>query len=180
LRRLQASGAIGLRVQETKEKEATLMTLRGKVDAATEQDTLAVRQMLGLDPKAQEFAVAYASIAKNERELAILSRSILEIIIDLGSYIEVPDVHVEEKRVNPTHVEEASAGGSLRPLIQIHSSREKPADSFVAVPYHGYWFWIDDRDLPSKRMFSFLMFIFTLVEKTGGKEGAPIVTIPAG
>jgi hypothetical protein len=37
----------------------------------------------------------------------------------------------------------------------------------------------DDWELPSKRMFSFLMFIFSLVE-TGGKEGAPIVTIPAG
>jgi hypothetical protein len=29
----------------------------------------------------------------------------------------------------------------------------------------------------SKRLFSFLMFSFTLVE-TGGKEGAPILTIP--
>jgi hypothetical protein len=37
---------------------------------------------------------------------------------------------------------------------------------------------IDDHDMPSKRLFTFLMFIFTLVE-TSGKEGAPIVTIPA-
>jgi hypothetical protein len=179
LRRLQASGAIGLRVQGTKEKEATLLTIRGKADAATEEDSLATRKMLGLDPTAQDFSVAYASIAKNDRELAILSRSILEIIIDLGSYIDVPKAHVEEKRVNPTQVEEDAPGSSLQPLIRIHSSHEKPAEAFVAVPYHGYWFWIDDRDLPSKRMFSFLMFIFTLVE-TGGKEGAPIVTIPAG
>jgi hypothetical protein len=180
LRKLQASGAIGLRVQGTDQKEATLLTLRGKVDEATEEDTLAVRKMLGLDPTAQEFSVAYSSIAKGDRELAILSRSILEIIIDLGSYIEVPNVHVEEKRVNPTNMEENSATGPSSPLIRIHNSKEKPADAFVAVPYHGYWFWIDDRDLPSKRMFSFLMFIFTLVEKTGSKEGAPIVTIPAG
>jgi hypothetical protein len=88
-------------------------------------------------------------------------------------------VHVEEKRVNPTHTEEATPSGVSRPLVRIHSSREKPADAFVAVAYHDYWFWIDDRDFPSKGMFSFLMFIFTLVE-TGGKEGAPIVTIPAG
>ena len=59
------------------------------------------------------------------------------------------------------------------------SSGEKPADAFVSVPYRDYWFWIDDRDLPSKRMFSFLMFIFTLVEP-GGKDGAPIITLPAG
>ncbi len=180
MRRLQASGAIGLRVQKTNEKEATLMTLRGKADEATEADTYAVRTVLGLDPKAQEFSIAYASIAKNDREVAILSRSILEIIVDLASFIEVPEVHVEEMRVNPTQVEEGSPGGGApSPLIRVHSSRESPADAFVAVPYRDHWFWIDDRDLPSKRMFSFLMFIFTLVE-TGGKEGAPIVTIPAG
>lgn len=179
LKRLQASGAIGLRVQKTTEKEGTMMTFRGKVDEATAEDSQVVRRMLGLDPTAQEFTVAYASIAKNDRELAILSRSVLEIIIDLASYIEVPDIHVDEKRVNPTQADDSVTGNPSTPLIRIHSSREKPADAFAAVPYHGYWFWIDDRDLPSKRVFSFIMFIFTLVE-TGGKEGAPIVTIPAG
>jgi hypothetical protein len=180
LKRLQASGAVGLRVQKTTEKDATLMTIRSKVDETTAEDSLATRRMLGLDPTAQDFAIVYASIAKNDREVAILSRSILEIIIDLASYIEVPDIHVEEKRVNPTQTDDSGAGGPPTPLIRIHSSREKPADAFVAVPYHGYWFWIDDRDLPSKRLFSFIMFIFTLVEEPGRKEGAPIVTIPAG
>jgi hypothetical protein len=180
LKRLQASGAVGLRVQKTTEKDATLMTIRSKVDETTAEDSLATRRMLGLDPTAQEFAIVYASIAQNDREVAILSRSILEIIIDLASYIEVPDIHVEEKRVNPTQTDDSGAGAPSTPLIRIHSSREKPADAFVAVPYHGYWFWIDDRDLPSKRLFSFIMFIFTLVEEPGRKEGAPIVTIPAG
>ncbi len=179
LRSLQASGVVGLRVQKTNAQEATLMTLRGKVDEATEADTLAVRTLLGLDPKAQEFSVVYASVPRDDRELAILSRSILEVIIDLASYIDVPEVHVAEKRVNPTLIEEGSADRPLSPLIRVHSCPHEPADAFVAVPYKGYWFWIDDRDLASKRMFSFLMFIFTLVE-TGGKEGAPIVTIPAG
>lgn len=175
LKRIQASGAIGLRVQKTTGKDAGLLTFSSKVDKSTAEDTLAVRRMLRLDPTAEEFEIEYASIAKNDREVAILSRSILEVILDLASYIEVPARHVEEKRVNPTQTDSRSA-----PPIRIHSSREKPADAFVAAPYHGYWFWIDDRDLRSKGMFSFLMFIFTLVEKTGGKEGAPIVTIPAG
>lgn len=179
LRKLQASGSIGLRVQKKNEKEATLMTLRGKQDEAVERESVAARKMLGLDPQAQEFSVVYAAIPRDDREVAILSRSILDIIIDLASFIDVPEAHVAEKRVTPTIQEEAGPGGSVSPLIQIHSSRDKPGDAFAAVPYRGYWFWIDDRDLPSKRIFSFLMFMFTLVE-TGGKEGAPIVTIPAG
>ncbi|MCE5241823.1 MAG: hypothetical protein LLF99_01390 [Desulfobacteraceae bacterium] len=179
LRKLQTSGGIGLRVQKTSEKEATLLTFRGKMNEAAEADSLAARKLMGIDPRAQEFSVVYAYIPKSDRELAILTRTILDILIDLASFIEVPDLHVEEKRVNQSLLEETLPGRSLEPLIRIHSSRQKPADAFVAAAYHDYWFWIDDRDLPSKRVFSFLMFIFTLVE-TGGKEGAPIVTIPAG
>jgi hypothetical protein len=63
--------------------------------------------------------------------------------------------------------------------MRVFSGATRPADAFIAVPYRDHWYWIEDRDLPSKRLFTFLMFIFTLVE-TGGKEGAPIVTIPAG
>jgi hypothetical protein len=48
----------------------------------------------------------------------------------------------------------------------------------VTVPYRGHWFVIDDRDIPSKRLFTFIMFIFTLVE-TPTKEAPPVVTIPA-
>jgi len=137
-----------------------------------------VRQMLGLDPRAREFRVVYGSVAANDKELAILSRSILEILIELSSFISVPEAHVVENRVRPTAEPEMGPGGPVPPLIRINSSSERPANSFVSVPYRDYWFWIDDRDIPSKRLFTFLMFVFTLVE-TGGKEGAPVVTIPA-
>ena len=38
---------------------------------------------------------------------------------------------------------------------------------------------IDDKDFASKRLFSFIMFRFTLTE-TGDKQGAPIITVPVG
>jgi hypothetical protein len=178
LRRIQAAGGIGIRVQRTDRGEAILMTLRQKVDAATTEAILAVRQLLGLDPTAQDIRVVYGSVAANDKELAILSRSILEILIDLSSFISVPEAHVLERRVGPTHEDEGGAEGPIRPLIRIGSATERPNDVFAAVRYRGHWFTIDDHDMPSKRLFSFLMFLFTLVE-TGGKEGAPVVTIPA-
>jgi len=45
--------------------------------------------------------------------------------------------------------------------------------------FTDYWFWIDDRDFRSKRSFAYLMLLFSLTE-SGGKEGLPLVTIPAG
>jgi hypothetical protein len=178
LRRLQLAGGIGLRVQRTDHTEAILMTFRQQVDPAIAEVVLAVRQRLGPDPAAQEIRVVYGSIAANNKELAILTRSILEILIDLSSFITVPEAHVRERRVGPTHEDEVDAAEPIRPLIRIGSTAARPDDAFTAVRYRGHWFAIDDHDMPSKRPFTFLMFLFTLVE-TGGKEGAPIVTIPA-
>jgi len=91
--------------------------------------------------------------------------------------MEVPADHVAEQRVGPTMPAEGEGLG--RPLIRIASSREKPGDAFVSVLYRDTWFWIDDRDYASKRIFSFMMFVMTLTE-TGGKDGAPVLTISAG
>jgi hypothetical protein len=109
----------------------------------------------------------------------MLTRSILDILIDMASFIAVPETHVQERRVTPTAEPEAGPGGPIPPLVRILSSAEKPGDAFVTVPYRGHWYWIDDRDLPSKGLFSFLMFLFTLVE-TGDKGAPPVVTIQAG
>ena len=180
LRRVQLSGAIGTRVRRSENQEmATLLTFRQKVEPGVAADTLGIRKLLGLDPGASEFRVVYGSLAASDKEIAMLTRSTLEILVDLSSFIAVPEAHVTEQRVTPMAEPERGPSGPLRPLLQIKTSPARPADAFVAVPYRDHWFWIDDRDMPSKRMFSFIMFIFTLVEP-GSKEAPPILTIPAG
>ena len=149
------------------------------MDPGVAADALGIRRLLGVDPAASEFRVVYGAIADDNREIAMLTRSALEILINLASFIDVPSAHVAEQRVSPMAEPDQGPSGPLRPLLQIKSSRERPADAFVMVPYRNYWFWIDDRDIPSKRMFSFIMFIFTLVEP-GSKEAPPVLTIPTG
>jgi hypothetical protein len=179
LRRVQDSGGIGLRVQRVGREEATVMSLRKKIESDIAPEVLMIRKLLSLDPHAEEFRVVYGSVSANDKELAILTRSVLDILVDLASFIAVPETHVRERRVTPTAEPEVGPGGPVPPLVRILSGTEKPSDAFVAVPYRDHWYWIDDRDLPSKGLFSFLMFVFTLVE-TGDKGAPPIVTIPAG
>ena len=179
LRSVQQSGDIGLRVRKTGEQTATLVVFSKKPSPAVEADRADVRKILGLDPKTEEFSVVYGSVAANDKEIAILTRSMLEILIDLSSYIEVPAASATERRTFPTPAPEVVNGVPVAPLIRILSSPQSPGDVFAAVPYRQDWYWIDDKDLASKRLFSFIMFLFTLTE-TGDKQGAPVITIPVG
>jgi hypothetical protein len=177
MRQIQSSGTIGMRFKKTDKEESALMVIRRERDPAIESLTKEIRKILGLDPGVDQFNVVYGSIPRDNKEIAILTRSLLQVMVDLSADIDVPAVHVEEKRVSPTHVEQEAKDGKILPLIRIHSSSKKPDDAFISIPYRGFHFWIDDRDLMSKKIFSFLMFVFTLVE-TGEKGTAPIVTVP--
>jgi hypothetical protein len=179
LRRVQLSGAIGMRVQRTNKEESVLMTFRGNLDPKIEEDVLAIRAALGLDPAARDFRVVYGSVSSSDKEIAILTRSALEVLVDLSSFITVPEADVAEQRVGATAEPDIGPDGPIRPLLRVSSGTEPPADAFIAVPYRGHWFWIDDRDMASKKMFSFIMFVFTLVEP-GSKEPTPVLTIPTG
>jgi len=179
MRQVQLSNAIGLRLNKVNERQTSLLIIRGETDAATRAATLEIRQLLGLDPAAAELSVVYGSVSKERQEVAILSRSILDVLVDLSSYIDVPVQHVQEMRVNASMPDEFYEGKIIPPLMRIHSLSSKPDDAFIAVPYRDQWFWLDDRDLFSKRMFSFPMFIFTLVE-SGDKTPPPTLTIPTG
>ena len=179
LRNIQQSGEIGLRVKKTGNQTETLIVFSKKPNPAIQADRAEVRKLLGLDSQTSEFNVVYGSVAANDKEIALLTRSVLEILTDLSSYIDVPAANVEQKRTFPSPAPEKVNGALVPSPIRILSSSQKPDDAFAAVPYGQDWYWIDDKDFPSKRLFSFIMFLFTLTD-TGEKQGAPVVTIPAG
>jgi hypothetical protein len=175
LKEIQDSGRFGIRMKKLKDgKEDVMMILRSKDTQNGLGEQFLVRQILGLDAEAQEFSVVYGSLAKNNREIAILTRSMLQIMVELASYIEVPPDDIAQGRV---YGAKSTAPPDFPDLIRIQCDPELPVDVHVAVRYRGRWFWIDDRDVASKRMFSFIMLLFSLTE-TGERGGGPIVTVP--
>ena len=179
LRDIQQSGQIGLRVKKSGDQTASLLVFSKKRNPAIEAERDEVRKLLGIDPQTDEFNVVYGSVAANDKEIAVLTRSMLEILSDLSSYIDVPAANVAQKRTFPSLAPEVANGAPVPPLMRILSSAQKPDDAFAAVPYRQEWYWIDDKDFASKRLFSFIMFLFTLTD-TGDKQGAPIITVPVG
>jgi hypothetical protein len=177
LRRIQNSGDIGMRMRPGEREVQLEMVVRSKPAAAVENARLNVARILGLDRSVRVFRLVYGTVPSENKEIAILTRSIYEILKDLSSNITVPETDVIERRVSPTPEADLGPDGPIPPLIRITSSAARPGNTFVAVPYRGNWFSIDDQDIRSKNLFSFIMYLFTFVE-TGGKEAAPVLTIP--
>ncbi len=174
IKRTQAAGGLGMRIKPIDEKKSVVLFFREKLEDRILTEVNTVRQILGLHKDAREFHVVYGSFAHNDREIAILTRSILQIMLEQASHIVVPAKDVAEGRV-AFQASEDDVGSSL--TIRVRNSASRPDDAYVAVRYRNRWFWIDDRDFTSKRVFSFLMLLFSLTE-TGSRGGAPIVTVP--
>jgi hypothetical protein len=173
LGRIQNSGDIGVRA---KGDQLTLVFRRSH-SAAVRQAVRNVTSLLGLDPSATEFRIVYGAVPSNNREIALLTRSIFEVLLDISSTIIVPEAHVLENRVAATPEGDLGPEGTIPPLIRISSSAERPGDAFAAIPFHDYWFWISDRDPASKNLFSFILLLFTFVE-TESKDITPVLAIP--
>ena len=121
--------------------------MRPGASAAVEAAREKLAKLLGLDPNVREFRIVYGAVPSDNKEIAILTRSMVEILQDLASGIAVPEAHVKQGRVGPRLQADLGPDGPIQPLIPIWSSAEQPTEAFVAVPYRGYWFWIDDRDI---------------------------------
>jgi hypothetical protein len=179
MRKMQLSGAVAIRVQvDAQKRETALLALRTQ-DFTPEQaeDSRELRQLLRLDPEAQEFKLAFGATATSDKEVAVATRSILHLMQVMASQVQVPENHLREGRVAPGW-ESMPEGQDATRMVRIHSSSDTPDDSFVTVKYRDHWLWIDDRDLKTKRTFAFMMMLFTLAD-TGEKEALPLVTIPA-
>jgi hypothetical protein len=115
----------------------------------------------------------------NFEGLAVQTRSVAEILHSVAASIEVPGEHVKEGLVQTRSVP-PEASGNLGPILRIHSSRSTPKQANIAVQHRGWWYYVDDTDLASKRAFLQIQMLFMtrLSEATRGAQAAPLLTIP--
>ncbi len=178
MREVQAAGAIGMRVEEDKAKgsAAVLFFRHEDVPADILEKVAEIKRLLKLPADQQKYVLTYSPVRGLGNELAVNSRSMMQILSAFATYVDVPETHLKEHRA--VAVSEEPPAESGQNVVRIHSGKEQPADAFAAVSYRGYWFWIDDGDWQTKRALTAVMFFFTL-EGTGGAENLPLVTIPA-
>lgn len=177
LRAAQDRGELTMYSRKEHDEQTMMLSLKRMSDSGSETRNQRITDLLELDDEAGDFSLVYGARPRSHSEIAIQSRSMMQVLIDLSSYVDVPARDIAEGRVYSPRLNEASE--KLFPaLLHVHSSDSPPKDAHVAVRYRDGWFYIDDRDHESKAAFNFLMLLFSLTE-TGTTQAAPIVTVPA-
>lgn len=104
--------------------------------------TLVIRRLLKLPEAPQKFVLTYSPVRGAENELAVNSRSMLQIMQAFAGHIDVPEAHLTDNSAWPS-LEKPDSPESRQQSVHIRSGKQKPASAFAAVRYRDYWFWVD-------------------------------------
>jgi hypothetical protein len=179
MRDIQVSGSVRLEVKESPGRGATrIIALRTKnIPPEVQTDIAEFRRLLHLNQEAAEFELTSAPLPSSDTEIAVQTRSIVELLWTMAAQVEVSEEDLSQHRAFPGFAAGHDVPGVI-PIIRIRSSKQKPNEAFIAVHYRNNWFRIDDDDLASKDVFAQLMGLFTMID-TGPRQNLPVVTIPA-
>lgn len=169
---LQSSGTLGLRVRQNKEKSQSLLLFFRTANATEETRKVMAEllKLLGLKEGLSEYRLSYGSAATDDGEIAVQTRSLLQIMIQQSQDVDVPPEHAASTFPPPPNRSDADR------LLHIKSSSSAPSDAHAAIEYRGWWFYIDDTDLKSKLTFAMTILIFNFAD-VEQKQSLPLITI---
>jgi len=175
----QLAGAIQIRIEPSKSgAESSVLVFGPSKDPELAAKGREIKSLLGIRPDLRELKVNFGGYSGRDDEIDMMTRSMLQIMLEFAAAVQVPQSDVEQGKATPglidTRAPAAPGGPPLRVLVTDAPSK----DAFVAVQYHERWFWIADADIQSKYTFGIIMLLFSIAD-TGVKGVAPVVTIPA-
>jgi hypothetical protein len=180
MRSLQLAGELTFQYKEVDKVPQITLTLGGAQSdqpAANNADIATMRRLLHLSPKAHEYSVTEsASGGTAGTSVTMVTRSVLGILSNLGSQIEVPDEAIHNGSTKPTV---RLIGGETRPTVVVHVGQQAPDNAYVTEQYGGAVYWIERNDFDSKYAFTVVQNLIALAEANQDTK-TPIVTIPAG
>ena len=173
MQELQHKGAVGFELDGDANSSHDIIFVLNKEGEAesTRQKRQRASEIIGLDPGLDRYRVIYAPFKTNSATLAIQTRSVIQMLGAMAGFIDIPAEHVSF----------ATPGHDLsmvpRRPFQVHSGTDRPKQSFAEVKYKDHWFWIEDSDIVSKRVFTLMLFMTTLTNQANSQK-PPVLTIP--
>jgi hypothetical protein len=179
LRQEQLSEAMQFRIEHSeKGNDVSLITFPPNKDPQAQAEVQALRRLLGLRLGLQKFEVYYGGYSGKDDQISMITRSMLEVMLELASGVQVPESDVANGSVTPGLAEGQTYETGGAPAVTILSGEKAPANASTAVQYNGRWFWIAESDIRSKGNFATVMLLFS-VSDFGTKVPGTIVNVPA-
>ena len=179
IREGQLAGAIQIRIERPKDgAESSVLIFGPSKDPELANKGRETKSILGIKPDLRELKVNYGGYSGKDDEIDMMTRSMLQIMLEFAFTVQVPESDVVQGKATPGLVDTPGAGALNGPPLRVLVSDTQPQDAHVAVQYDGRWFWIADTDIQSKYTFGIIMLLFSIAD-TGVKGSSPVVTIPA-
>jgi hypothetical protein len=179
IREGQLAGAIQIRIERPKDgAESSVLIFGPSKDPELANKGREIKSILGIKPDLRELKVNYGGYSGKDDEIDMMTRSMLQIMLEFAFTVQVPESDVVQGKATPGLVDTPGAGALNGPPLRVLVSDTQPQDAHVAVQYDGRWFWIADTDIQSKYTFGIIMLLFSIAD-TGVKGSTPVVTIPA-
>jgi hypothetical protein len=134
-------------------------------------DFQAISNLLGLSPQQEIYEIDPPGNGDGNG-LRLNTRSVLGTMAYLSNAVSVPPEH--EGFVNQAN----NLNSVLKDLIDVRVSATPVEHAYLTVPHRGFWFYIDDRDVDSKRTLGLLTSLIRLTITAGGAQNVPILTLP--
>jgi hypothetical protein len=178
IREGQLAGAIQIRIERPKDgAESSVLIFGPSKDPQLATKGADVKNLLGLKQDLRELRVNYGGYSGRDDEIDMMTRSMLQIMLEFAAAIQLPEADVVQGRAGPGLVD-TQAVALKGPPLRVQVTDSPPRDAYVTAQYDKRWFWIADNDIQSKYTFAAIMLLFSIAD-TGVKGSAPVVTIPA-
>ena len=170
--------AFEVRIVEKEGAKTAFLLFAKSVPAATQPLVTEFKKALGLSPHRNIFRITDHVTDVKEDEITIQTRSLSAMMTFLAKGVQVPPEHLADGWAIDYQIPTSEKGGDLIPFRML-SGKTQPKNVFAAVRYQGYWFYIDNKDIESKRSLGLIIALFRILAPSGG-GAAPILTLPTG
>ena len=181
LRDLQIEGLI--EIGPALDKNSSSLVILLETDPAHQATIDEIRLLLGIvgEKQTNQFEISTNFLDKAEGKWNVRPRSIASVLFYLSQNVEIPKEHLDAGLVTRTRMKDGKPfdwdDTPAGTVFQVKSSKTKPSNAYISVPYRGQWFYLLDNDLQSKSTFMLLEQLFSL-QAGQSKASGPTLTLP--
>ncbi|MGB5422369.1 MAG: hypothetical protein WBN03_09425 [Desulfobacterales bacterium] len=171
--------AFEVRQMEEDGKKKSFIIFAETLPQTTQSLVSEIKDLLDLSPHRNTFQITDHVTDVKEDEISIQTRSLSAMMAFMAKGVVVPPEHLANGWVIDYRIPTPEGGETGLIPFRMLSSKERPINTFAAVRYRDHWFYIENRDIDSKRALGLIIALFRVLAPTGG-GAAPILTLPTG